>query len=143
MAILGAICTLADGVRGAKLGWAGGAVVYVAPKGGVRRPPLRPITGDAAALAATQKGELIVQAFCVSCGAQWLPGSVQEHQLRALGGQLGEEAQLAAEALEKHFTGRFNCPGCGVGRPFEGSAVNIYGARHCAECVAKGKGRAG
>ena len=36
----------------------------------------------------------------------------------------------------KHYTGRFNCPGCGAGRPYEGS-VEIEGKRYCASCAAR------
>jgi hypothetical protein len=34
----------------------------------------------------------------------------------------------------EHFTGRFNCSGCGAGRPYEGS-VDSGGKRYCADCA--------
>ena len=99
------------------------------------------LTGDtAAALMATQMGDLVVYAFCVACGAQWLPGTEMERHLRALSGQLGEEAKREAEPTVRRYANLFNCPGCSALRPQEGSAVNLYGVRYCAACTAGGKG---
>jgi hypothetical protein len=100
------------------------------------------LTGDsAAALMAMQMGDLIVVAFCVSCGAQWVPGTVAEHRLRALSGQLGERAKREAEEAERADLTLFNCPGCTTSQPHEGSVVTLYGARYCAKCAAAGRTR--
>jgi hypothetical protein len=94
------------------------------------------LTGDsAAALMAMQMGDLVVQAFCVACGAWWIPGSPQERQLRSLSGQLGEDARREAEAAMSRVAERFTCPGCNALRLEEGSVINLYGVRHCVACA--------
>lgn len=37
----------------------------------------------------------VIQAVCLKCGCQYFPGTVQEKQIRALSGQLGEVARKA------------------------------------------------
>ena len=49
----------------------------------------------------------------------------------------GREEQ-AVEGSIGHFTGRFNCPGCNAGRPYEGS-IEVAGKRYCAACMAAGR----
>ncbi len=43
-------------------------------------------------------GAEIQQSVCTRCGCRWLPRTTEEHQLRALSGQLGPEAMRTAEA---------------------------------------------
>jgi hypothetical protein len=93
------------------------------------------LTGDSAAgLMAMQMGEMIARAYCLCCGSQWLPGSGQEQYLRALSGQLGEEAKRLAQ---QHGSSEVHCRGCDSPRSFAGS-VAVRGFRYCASCAAAG-----
>lgn len=51
--------------------------------------------GTAAAVAASSS--TVLQAACAKCGAQWFPGTKAEARMRALSGQLGEDARSAEE----------------------------------------------
>ena len=46
----------------------------------------------------TPASDTIPQSVCGRCGCRWLPRTSQERQLRALSGQLGQEAMRAAQA---------------------------------------------
>jgi predicted RNA-binding Zn-ribbon protein involved in translation (DUF1610 family) len=43
-------------------------------------------------------GDVIAQIVCGRCGSRWIPRTSQERQLRALSGQLGQDAMRSAEA---------------------------------------------
>jgi len=42
--------------------------------------------------------DTIIQNVCSRCGCRWIPRTRQERQLRALSGQLGQDAMRAAQA---------------------------------------------
>lgn len=44
--------------------------------------------------------DTITQSVCPKCGCRWFPRTKQERHLRALSGQLGQEAMIAALAEE-------------------------------------------
>ena len=50
------------------------------------------------AAAGVPPSDVIVQNVCGRCGARWYPRTSQERQLKALSGQLGQEAMRAAQA---------------------------------------------
>jgi predicted nucleic acid-binding Zn-ribbon protein len=37
--------------------------------------------------------ETVIQAVCLKCGAKWFPGTKEEEEMRAMSGQLGEQAK--------------------------------------------------
>jgi predicted nucleic acid-binding Zn-ribbon protein len=47
---------------------------------------------------AAASADTIIQNVCTRCGCRWIPRTRQERQLRALSGQLGQEAMRAAQA---------------------------------------------
>ena len=49
---------------------------------------------------AAAASETIIQNVCPMCGCRWVPRTKQERHLRALSGQLGQEAMRAAQAQE-------------------------------------------
>lgn len=53
------------------------------------------LLGTAAGVAAGS--DTVIQALCLKCGANWIPGSAHEDRLRALSGALGSAARLQAE----------------------------------------------
>ena len=66
------------------------------------------LTDDAAAgVLVAQSGKLTVQAFCLSCGAIWLP--LQEYMRRTLRGELGQDLRARVrrelEEMVKKGTG--------------------------------------
>jgi hypothetical protein len=66
------------------------------------------LTDDmAAGVLVAQSGRLAVQAFCLSCGAIWLP--LQEYMRRAIRGELGQEprgrVRRELEEMVKQGTG--------------------------------------
>lgn len=42
--------------------------------------------------------DIVTQGVCTRCGCRWVPRTGEERRLRALSGQLGQEAKLAALA---------------------------------------------
>jgi hypothetical protein len=50
------------------------------------------------AAAGAPPSDVIVQNVCGRCGARWYPRTSQERQLKALSGQLGQEAMRSAQA---------------------------------------------
>ena len=45
----------------------------------------------------TPSSDTVPQYVCARCGCRWLPRTSQERQLRALSGQLGQQAMRAAQ----------------------------------------------
>lgn len=62
--------------------------------------------GTAAGVAAGS--DMVIQAVCLSCGCQWFPGSPAEQQMRALSGQLGEDAKKKAEVAIVRYNAQEN-----------------------------------
>jgi hypothetical protein len=46
----------------------------------------------------TPSSDVVPQSVCARCGCRWLPRTSQERQLKALSGQLGQEAMRTAQA---------------------------------------------
>ena len=61
-------------------------------------------TATAAGAAGAQ--DTVTQGVCTRCGCRWVPRTGEERRLRALSGQLGQEAKLAALAAASAETAR-------------------------------------
>jgi hypothetical protein len=51
--------------------------------------------GTAAGVAASS--DTVIRVVCLNCGCAYVPGTIEERTLRALSGQLGEQARVEAE----------------------------------------------
>ena len=61
-------------------------------------------------MAGLQGADTILQGVCTRCGCRWIPRTTEERHLRALSGQLGEEAARAARAGDTMARGKSRPP---------------------------------
>ena len=66
-----------------------------------------------AASGETANKDSVAQGVCSRCGCRWIPRTRQERRLRALSGQLGREAKLAALAEDAASAPRAGSAGAG------------------------------
>ena len=57
----------------------------------------RDLAAEYFAAGGAPSADLIAQSVCGRCGSHWIPRTSQERQLKALSGQLGQDAMRAAE----------------------------------------------